>query len=138
VRRMSLLIAFTGVILLGGTTRAQQSPPPVPGPARPLTAAEKAGRTLFQSRCAMCHVGQEPASELATPAAQRRPATMGPLLSKANTTNETALRTKITDGSVRMPGYKYAMTAEQIDQVIAFMKTVDTPMTRIFIARAGE
>jgi mono/diheme cytochrome c family protein len=138
VRRTSLLIAVAGVIVLGSTTSAQQAPPPVPAPAAPLTAGEKAGRTLFQSRCAMCHVGQEPASEMAKPVADRRPATMGPLLSKANTTNDAAVRQKITDGSVRMPGYKHAMTPQQIDQVIAYMKTIEQPMSRIFTARAGE
>lgn len=86
----------------------------------------------------MCHVGQEPATEMANPAAERRPATMGPLLSKANTTNETALRQKIKDGSRLMPGYKHTLTDAHIDQVIAFMKTIDQPLTRIAMARAGE
>jgi mono/diheme cytochrome c family protein len=37
-----------------------------------------------------------------------------------------------------MPGYKYTLTDQQIDQVIAFMKTVDKPMTRLFTDRAGQ
>lgn len=86
----------------------------------------------------MCHVGQEPATEMSTPAAERRPATLGPLLSKANTANDAALRLKIKDGSRLMPGYKHALTDEQIDQVIAFMKTIERPLTRIALARAAE
>ena len=132
MRRTYLLIVFASM-LMGGTSHAQQPPA-----SAPLTAAEKSGRSIFQTRCAMCHVGQDPASEMASASEQRRPATMGPLLSKTNTTNETALRQTIKDGSVRMPGYKHALTDEQVDQVILFMKTIDKPLTRLFVARSGE
>ena len=85
----------------------------------------------------MCHVGQEPASELATETA-RRPATLGPLLSKTNTSDETKLRQKIKEGSRLMPGFKLALTDEQIEQVIAFMKTNERPLTRLAVDRAGD
>ncbi|MGE3513264.1 MAG: cytochrome c [Vicinamibacterales bacterium] len=107
-------------------------------PTKPLSPTEKTGRTLFQTRCAMCHVGQEPATEMNTDSGARRPATLGPLLSKANTTNEAVLRRKIENGSRLMPGYKLALTSEQIDQVIAFMKTIEYPLTQLAMARAGE
>ena len=48
------------------------------------------------------------------------------------------LRTKIKDGSLRMPGYKHTLTDAQVDQVIAFMKTIDKPLTRLYLARTGE
>jgi mono/diheme cytochrome c family protein len=120
------------VFILSGTMSAQQAPSPTP-----LTPAETSGRGIFQTRCAMCHVGQEPATEMANESA-RRPATLGPLLSKANASDETRLRRTIKDGSRLMPGYRHALTDEQIDQVIAFMKTIERPLTRIFVPRAGE
>jgi mono/diheme cytochrome c family protein len=123
---------LTQAFILGGTMSAQQAP----SPTAP-TPAETSGRSIFQTRCAMCHVGQEPATEMANESA-RRPATLGPLLSKANAADETKLRQKIKDGSRLMPGYKHTLTDEQIDQVIAFMKTIERPLTRIFVARAGE
>ena len=104
---------------------------------RVLTNDERVGRTLFQTRCAMCHVGQEAAAEMAVVNSERRPA-MGPTLSKANAKDETALRKKIKDGSVRMPGYKYTFSDAQVDQVIAFMKTLDQPLTRLFLSRPSE
>jgi mono/diheme cytochrome c family protein len=125
------VLAQIGV--LSGTLYAQQAQS-----SPQLGDAEKAGRKIFQTRCAMCHVGQEPAVEMSSPNAERRPATMGPLLSRANTTNEAALKQKIKDGSVKMPAYKYALTDQQIDQVVAFMKTIDKPMTRLFTDRAGQ
>lgn len=128
MRRTSALLAFAGV-LLSGMMSAQQSLP-----SSTLTTAEKAGRSIFQTRCAMCHVGGEPA---ATEGTERRPSTLGPLLSRTNTTNEPALRQKIKDGGALMPGYKYTLSDEQVDQVVAFMKTIDKPLTRLFAALAG-
>lgn len=126
-------LVLTLFCFLSGTMTAQQAPSP-----RALNPNEKTGRSIFQTRCAMCHVGQAPASEMATDAAQRRPATLGPLLSKTNASDEMKLRQKIKDGSRLMPGYKHTLNDEQIDQVIAFMKTIAQPLTRIAIARAGE
>ena len=126
-------LVLAQVWVLGASISAQQTLS-----STSLTSAEKTGRTVFQTRCAMCHVGQQPATEMANPNAERRPATLGPLLSKANTTNEAALRQKIANGSRLMPGYKYTLTDEQIGQVIAFMKTIERPLTRIAQDRAGE
>jgi mono/diheme cytochrome c family protein len=130
VPRTSLVLSL--ICLLSGAISAQQTQSP-----RTLTPAETSGRSIFQTRCAMCHVGQEPASELAT-AGERRPATLGPLLSKANASDETRLRQKIKEGSRLMPGYQHTLTDEQIDQVIAFMKTIERPLTRLALDRAGE
>lgn len=128
VFRTCLVIAQVGV--LGATLHGQSAPA--------LSSTERAGQSLFQTRCAMCHVGQEPASEMARENPRRRPATMGPLLSKANTSNEAALIRKIKDGSRLMPGYKHTLSDEQISQVVAFMKTIDEPMTRIYKAQPGR
>jgi mono/diheme cytochrome c family protein len=131
VHRTRFAILFAPVLLSGIVTAQQGQSSPS------LKPAEKAGRSIFQTRCAMCHVGQEPAVE-ASPSSERRPSTMGPLLSRSHTTNEAALRQKIKDGSARMPGYKYTLSDEQVDQVIAFMKTIDKPLTRLFATRPGE
>jgi len=75
---------------------------------------------------------------MARDSAQGRPATHGPLLSKASASDEIKLRQKIKDGSRLMPGYKHTLKDGQIDQVIAFMKTIEQPLTRLAVARAGE
>jgi mono/diheme cytochrome c family protein len=104
----------------------------------PASQNERLGRKAFQTRCAMCHVGQDPATELATDGARRPPA-FGPLLSKNSLRGDAAaLKEKIKNGGPRMPPYKYALKDEQIDQVIAFMKTIERPLTQIAIARPGE
>ena len=44
----------------------------------------------------------------------------------------------VYNGGPRMPGYKLALTDQQIDQVIAFLKTVERPLTKLAVARPGE
>jgi mono/diheme cytochrome c family protein len=84
----------------------------------------------------MCHVGQDPATEGAESAASRR--TFGPVLSRAQAADEATLREKIKNGGPRMPGYKLALTDDQIDQVIAFVKTLERPLTKLAVARPGQ
>jgi mono/diheme cytochrome c family protein len=102
-----------------------------------LSPSEKSGRRIFQTRCAMCHVGQDPATELATDG-ERRPGTFGPLLSKAQAANDAAVRDKIRNGGPRMPGYKLTLSDDEITNVVAFLKTVERPLTRLAQPRAGE
>ena len=129
--RIPLVLAF--VLVLSGTTAAQQALSPAD-----LTPAEKSGRTLFQTKCAMCHVGQEPGTETRDDNAPQARPTLGPVLSQRHANDEAGLREKIQLGSERMPGYRYTLTDEQIDHVIAFMKTIDGPLTRLAVARPGE
>jgi virginiamycin B lyase len=130
MRRAFLFLSITliGGLVLGGMTSAQQTA----APSSNLTAAEQAGRSLFQTRCAMCHVGGQPTSEMPNAtAAPARSSTMGPTIGPAHASKEAALRQVITDGGALMPAYKYALSAEQINQVIAFIKTLDKPLTRL-------
>lgn len=85
----------------------------------------------------MCHVGQAPATELADGTSGQQ-WTFGPLLSKSQAANEATVRQIITNGGARMPGYNLALTDEQIDQVIAFMKTIELPLTKLANDLPGE
>jgi mono/diheme cytochrome c family protein len=137
LQRVNVLRTFlvlAQVYALSGTLGAQQ-PPASPT----LNTTEQFGRKIFQTRCAMCHVGQEPATEMATDGAARRPTSFGPLLSQAQAANEEKLREKIKNGGARMPAYKLALNDEQIGQVVAFMKTLgERPLTKLATARPGQ
>lgn len=89
----------------------------------------------------MCHVGQDPATEMggATGSGlERRAATFGPVLSRAYVANEANARDKIMNGSARMPGYKLTLSDDEVTQVVAFLKTVERPLTKLAQPRAGE
>ena len=83
-----------------------------------LTDNQKEGRSIFQRKCAMCHV---PATATAK--------TLGSGLSKTSLGgDEDALRETISNGMGNvMPGFKYTLTSAQIGNVIEFLKTQDTP-----------
>jgi mono/diheme cytochrome c family protein len=127
VLRTSLVLFSIG--LLSAPLYAQQPQ---------LSATETAGRKIFQTRCAMCHVGQDPATELATDTGARRESTFGPVLSKTVAADEAKLREKIKNGGPRMPAYNLALTDDDISQVIAFIKTLDQRLTKLAAPRGGE
>ena len=84
-------------------------------PALPADAL--AGWKLFVQRCAICH------DPLGQPS---YPESFAPLLSRETVSNlgEDRVRNVINVGSVRMPGWQYTLSQEQIGEVIAYLNTV--------------
>ncbi len=78
----------------------------------PLAETESKGRGLFAQRCANCHGGTA-----------QRP---GPPLSRQTVERlgESPIREKVRKGSQMMPGFEYSVQPAQIDQIVAFLKTV--------------
>ena len=76
------------------------------------------GRATWLQRCAFCHDG------LGTPTYQ----TMGPWIDRDTLTRmgEARVREKIAAGSARMPGFRYGLTAGQVDEIVAFLRTVSS------------
>lgn len=83
----------------------------------PLTGVELKGRALFAQRCANCHGGTPPRSP-------------GPLLGQQTVEKrgEAFIREKVRKGtSTIMPGFESSLESAQIDQIMAFLKTVAPP-----------
>lgn len=81
-----------------------------------LSAEQREGRRIFQQKCAFCHV---PISSLAEPYAPR-------LTRGLVEGNEGSIREAITNGSgPRMPGWKYTLQPNQINNVIEYLKILD-------------
>ena len=86
-------------------------------PARPsLPAAEREGQRLFLQRCSVCHWGAPPNF-----------IEYGPILSRTliERRGDDRVRETILDGSPRMPGFRYALDGEQVDAVLAYLKTLE-------------
>jgi len=83
---------------------------------RTRSKPETPGRKLFISRCALCH----------DPVGQPGRRTLGPWLDAALVTRrgEAAVRTYILNGSATMPGFQHQFDATDIDQIIAYLKTI--------------
>jgi mono/diheme cytochrome c family protein len=77
-----------------------------------LTPAQARGRMIVTQNCNICHLPQTPGSQ-----------TYGPLLNRASANGDDALmKTVIENGLVKMPGWKYSLTASEINDVIAYIK----------------
>ena len=75
------------------------------------------GMRLFNQSCRVCHTKPQ----LSSPQ-------YGPVLSM-NTFggNAEAMRQFISNGSPRMPGFKYTFKPAQIDAIVAYIKTIPAP-----------
>jgi mono/diheme cytochrome c family protein len=80
-----------------------------------LSEPQLNGRRIVAQRCANCHAGNP-----------RQP---GPLLGKqiVESRGEAFIRDKVKKGSTLMPGFEYTLQADQINDVIAFLKTYSPP-----------
>ena len=74
------------------------------------------GRSVWLQRCAYCHDG----------VGQPSYNTMGPWLGAETLTKygEEAVRTFIDYGTERMPGFQYALKPAQVNDLIAYLKTI--------------
>jgi mono/diheme cytochrome c family protein len=105
------VLAALSLFLFPHLASAQQAEPS-------LSAKELAGRNLFAQSCVVCHVKTQ-----ITTAAH-----YGPALSKASLGGQDAImRELISNGTPNMPGFKYHFSADQIDSIVAYLKTLPVP-----------
>jgi mono/diheme cytochrome c family protein len=82
-----------------------------------LTAQQKHGRQILTQNCNVCHLPQNPGS-----------ATYGPRLSKSSTNgDDNLMRDAIKNGIVRMPAWKYTLSDSDINDIIAYVRTLPDP-----------
>src|SRR5947199_9850415 len=109
--RASLVLLLLAVLLSGAWPQnvAAQAP---------LNAKETQGQALFTQHCVVCHMRTQLTS----------PGHYGPPLSKATLGgDESLMREYVSDGTPRMPGFRYNFRPEQIDAIVAFVKTLPIP-----------
>jgi mono/diheme cytochrome c family protein len=75
------------------------------------------GRQIFAQSCGVCHL--QPSLGVKT---------YGPMLNKTATAgNDDLMRAFIVNGTERMPAFKYYLKPDEIDAIIAYMRTVPAP-----------
>ena len=75
------------------------------------------GMRLFNQSCRVCHTKPQLTSPL-----------YGPELSQNSAGGqETVMRDVISNGTPRMPGFKYHFEPAQIEAIVAYLKTIPTP-----------
>ena len=83
----------------------------------PLDDKQLLGMRLFNQSCRVCHTKPQLTSPL-----------YGPELSQNSAGGqETVMRDVISNGTPRMPGFKYHFEPAQIEAIVAYLKTIPTP-----------
>jgi mono/diheme cytochrome c family protein len=79
-----------------------------------LNEQQKLGRRLFEQSCGVCHTRPTLVAGM-----------YGPELSRESAgAREDLMREVISNGTPRMPGFKYTYTPEQIAAIAAYIKTL--------------
>jgi mono/diheme cytochrome c family protein len=88
-----------------------------------LSDQEKRGQGIFFQRCSLCHL-----TKIETPAPQPfksfGPSLKGMVPKDADADQISFIRQFIMTGTDRMPGFQYGLKPNEIDDVIAFLKTL--------------
>jgi mono/diheme cytochrome c family protein len=107
----SAWIVLPTIALLAQGAMAQQA-------EQPLNDKQLLGRNLFTQSCVVCHVKVQ----LTTLGHY------GPVLSKMSLGGqEDLMREFISNGTPNMPGFKYHFRPDQIDAIVAYLKTLPVP-----------
>ena len=120
-RLFLVFIFWLSVLHSPSSAQTKAGPPFKPNPN--LTAQEKSGEYLFFQRCSLCHVPQYSK----TSAVSDLPPvfiSLENLFKDADPGMEATVRSFILNGTQRMPGFKYGLKPEEIDSLIAYLKTL--------------
>ena len=114
IRRVGIALILSALVLpvLPRSVLAQGAAAPAP-----LDDTQKLGQRLFYQSCVVCHVKPQITS-----------GQYGPVLSKETLGGqEEALRAFISNGTSRMPGFKFQFEPRQINAIVAYLKTMPAP-----------
>jgi mono/diheme cytochrome c family protein len=99
---------------------AQNAPAAAPASPAKLNEQETRGENLFRQRCSLCHLPRK--------LKFGSPAVIGPdlagLFKEAGPDKMKLLRGTILKGSPDMPGFQYGLESKEIDDLIAYLKTL--------------
>ncbi len=121
--RFFLLLALGLFGLTTGLLAQSTKPGSTFKPNPNLNDQEKRGEFLFLERCALCHVPKY-GKEVSTPRIPPVWFNLEGLFKNADADQEKTVREQILNGSDRMPGWKYTLGPKQIDDIIAYLKTL--------------
>ncbi len=102
-------VAIAAAAVLAAASASAQQPD--------LNDTQKLGQSLFVQSCGVCHLKPQ----LTAPQ-------FAPVLSRESASgNEDAMRQVISNGTPRMPGFKYLFDGAQIAAIASYLKTVPPP-----------
>ena len=114
---MRLLARGLGVAMLLLAFAPQNAPAEQASGAQTLDDRQLLGMRLFNQSCRVCHTKPQLTSPL-----------YGPELSQNSAGGQEAvMREVISNGTPRMPGFKYHFEPAQIEAIVAYLRTIPPP-----------
>jgi mono/diheme cytochrome c family protein len=115
------VLSFVGILLAATVYLPAQDKPVTALPAaQKLNEQEMRGEGLFLQRCSLCHLPRK--------LKFGSPPVIGPSLSgqfkDPNPDQQKILRGFILKGGPDMPGFQYGLETKEVDDLIAFLKTL--------------
>jgi mono/diheme cytochrome c family protein len=98
-------------------------PPPAATQATAPSSTDRAamrGEAWFYQRCSLCHMGRIVKDDTYQPMAPR----LTGVLKNATRERDAAVRDKVQQGSLRMPGFRYNFTPAEFEELMAYLKTL--------------
>ena len=99
---------------------AQNAPATAPSSPAKLSEQETRGENLFRQRCSLCHLPRK--------LKFGSPAVVGPdltgLFKEAGPDKMKLLTSSILKGSPNMPGFQYGLEPKEVEDLIAYLKTL--------------
>ena len=120
----SMLLLGSGIVfLVVWPAHSQQSSSPAPWSAT-LNEQQRAGRNVFIKNCSICHLPLKTESKSTVESATVGPVLKG-LFRGKKPLSEQDVRTFILRGvPQKMPGFQYGLEPKEIDNIIAYLKTL--------------
>jgi mono/diheme cytochrome c family protein len=115
------ILSFAGILSTGTSSLpAQNKTVAALPPVEKLNEQEMRGEGLFLQRCSLCHLPRK--------LKFGSPPVIGPSLSgqfkDSNPDQQKVLRGFILKGGPDMPGFQYGLEPKEVDDLIAFLKTL--------------
>lgn len=118
---LSILTATALALACTALAAQRVEPGALPLPTdRPLSAQELRGEGVFLQRCSLCHLPKRAKVCCQAP--------LGPLLygvlKPGDAARERLVREQILRGSANMPGFGAGLDANELDDLLAYLKTI--------------
>jgi mono/diheme cytochrome c family protein len=116
VRTLAALVTLGALALAVPAGVSTQSAAPAPDTRAPAVR----GEAWFYQRCSLCHMGRIVKDDTYQPMGPR----LDGVLKDATPERTAVVRQVIQRGSLRMPGFRYNLTPEEFEELMAYLKTL--------------
>ncbi len=125
--RVKSVYLYLGIsaLALSGLGFAQEKTPPkkaAAGGAKNSPAAVARGKEVFEKKCAVCHYPESDAKKIGP--GLKGISKRGTFTVNQNKVTDESLKTWIENGDTLMPPFKEVLEAPQIQDVVAYVKTL--------------